>query len=741
MASYPTGQIALANANNQTFTQGFRPRLIEFYGYEGEDFRHFQEILDSYLAITNTLSDDRKLIVLKSQLRRAANIYFEKEILKRIPNVTYDNAMELFKQYYIPPELIQSYELEFNEMFQGEQEHPQIFLARLRGAADLANITSEAVVESRFRAGLLKEIKQFCIQSSVHTFQEWINYADGWWNDNRPRKIAMVDNPFIRRNVNNALIYHDDNRHTRHHGVNNHNLELIDTEESHIHAVPINDLRNNARNNYIAPYSELITSPNQLVTMEVKGNANNSHLYTQPMMNRHNNQLVHTNSQHDLVNLIQETIRNELNLHQHSSQPTRSHNRRPRNDNYNNSQNNDYNDRYNRNEINGYTYRGNNRYRNNYDHSYGRYGYSNQNPSLSKPTIKKLNGSVAFDNQKNGQSNTHHNNKPIKQQNQQHNLNVILTQNEYDNPYQAQDLYTAIRPEHPPEVLSSKPYSKPITREKGKQPSSASVTKRVNERNQVKETSNVPKQPIQATGNMEVDSDLPIEIKPKPIRRKTKAPPIRYDIVSDVMNQKADISVADLIVAAPTLRRSLANACKPKRIPVTETSKETMAIIEEDDINNTAVYSKINIGDKTVKVLVDCGAAKTCMSKSLADALGLEIDAASESVFTLGNGTKQPALGVIYDVPIEVQDDLIIPCTVELYTKLPTSISSTNSKETKKAHFEDDKTDSEEDEVDEESEESTDEESTEEESEDEEHSLLLLENNYKEDIQIKSFKD
>ncbi|KAG0775777.1 hypothetical protein G6F21_013831 [Rhizopus arrhizus] len=74
------------------------------------------------------------------------------------------------------------------------------------------------------------------------------------------------------------------------------------------------------------------------------------------MMNRHNNQLVHTNSQHDLVNLIQETIRNELNSRQHSSQPTRSHNRRPRYDNYNNSQNNDYNNGYNRNEINGYTY-------------------------------------------------------------------------------------------------------------------------------------------------------------------------------------------------------------------------------------------------------------------------------------------------------------------------------------------------------------------------------------------------
>ena len=64
-------------------------------------------------------------------------------------------------------------------MYQGEQEHPQIFLSRLREAADLANITSEAVVESRFRAGLLKEIKQFCIQSSARQFKDWINHANG----------------------------------------------------------------------------------------------------------------------------------------------------------------------------------------------------------------------------------------------------------------------------------------------------------------------------------------------------------------------------------------------------------------------------------------------------------------------------------------------------------------------------------------------------------------------------------
>ncbi|KAG1445467.1 hypothetical protein G6F56_009906 [Rhizopus delemar] len=107
-------------------------------------------------------------------------------------------------------------------MYQGEQEHPQIFLSRLREAADLANITGEAVVKSRFRAGLLKEIKQLCIQSSARQFKDWMNRADGWWNANLPRKIARVDSPFIPRNVSNALICKDDYLYDGRHTFNNH---------------------------------------------------------------------------------------------------------------------------------------------------------------------------------------------------------------------------------------------------------------------------------------------------------------------------------------------------------------------------------------------------------------------------------------------------------------------------------------------------------------------------------------
>ncbi|KAG1019539.1 hypothetical protein G6F25_013582 [Rhizopus arrhizus] len=204
MTTYNTGHIALANNYN------YKPVPVDFYGYEGEDFRYFLERLESYLAINNV---------------------HDAHILKKLPEVKYDQAIEALRSQYVTAELIQNYELEFNDMIQGEQEHPRIFLARLREAADLANIEDEAVIESRFRAGLQPEIKRFCIQSSSKTLKDWLNHAEGWWNANRPRRIAMVDNPFIPRNANQALVYPSDSYYQSHYTHPNHNIELIDDYE------------------------------------------------------------------------------------------------------------------------------------------------------------------------------------------------------------------------------------------------------------------------------------------------------------------------------------------------------------------------------------------------------------------------------------------------------------------------------------------------------------------------------
>ncbi|KAG1580706.1 hypothetical protein G6F48_010280 [Rhizopus delemar] len=686
MATLPTEQIVLAQTNNQS--QGYRPRLVEFYGYEGEDFRHFQELLDSYLVLSNTHSDARKLAILRSQLRRAAKMYFEKVILKDRPQVTYDEAIELLKNYYITPELIQNYELEFNEMTQGEQEHPQIFLSRLREAADLANITSEAVIESRYRAGLLKEIKLFCIQSSARNFQDWVTHSEGWWNANRPRKIAMVDNPFIPRNVNNALIYHDDNYHS-HHTINNHNIELIDAGERPTQVIPLNELHPHGVLDTGITNHHAINGSQQLSTLEVT--RNNYHAQTYPQQARKNKVNYHNqvNEQQNLVDLIQQTIRNELN-NQQQQPPARNYNRRNRyQDNYQN---------YNQNgNLGGHS---NNSYNNNgYNNNYPRNNYNNQGwnkNSYSHPPYRSQHP------QQNGQSNNQNLNKSIN--NHPHNLNALLTQNEiYPTDY-THDLFAAVRPDFPPEVTTANPYEKPIksTRERGRRTTTKAKSKENNmiatqpmvtpppiatQRHIVAQPIAVATQPTVTLQPEAMETDqrtIQKNTKSKTLRKKTKAPPLEYDIVSDVMNQKADISFKNLIVAAPALGRKLAAASRPKRIPVeVGNHEETMAMIEDEEINTTAVSYKNKKAELEITFL-----RKTSSVPKI-------------SSYTQG-----------YEKPV----------------------SLTNSEQAKHVHFEDELQD--EDSSDQDDESTEEEDSAEEELEDEQtETLLLLENEKEDDIQ------
>lgn len=317
-----------------------------------------------------------------------------------------------------------------------------------------------------------------------------------------------------------------------------------------------------------------------------------------------------------------------------------------------------------------------------------------------------------MNNQSNGQSNTHKQNKPINQNDQQHQLNAMMTEREHNQNVKHRDFYAAVRPERPPEV-ATEPYPKEKPMQKGKQIAKPSLSRRVTTRSHLEETNQSlgqqvyqqpsqpmyqpityqqPQQHVQPTSlpvqqqNIQLDTELPIQPKTIDKKKKPRAKrlllEIKYDIVSDVLNQKADIDIGDLIKVAPTLRRKLVDECRPRRTlsknnkpqpqPMQVKSPEaTMALIEDEEISTTAVYTTIAIGNMNIKALVDCGAAKTCISKALADTLGLEIDVASESVFTLGNGSKQSALGMIYDVPIAVNDNMVIPCTTEVLPSCP----------------------------------------------------------------------
>lgn len=137
---------------------------------------------------------------------------------------------------------------------------------------------------------------------------------------------------------------------------------------------------------------------------------------------------------------------------------------------------------------------------------------------------------------------------------------------------------------------------------------------------------------------------------------------ITYKIEDDILNRKADINVKDLIIAVPALKRNLVKAIRDTtKNPASSSESLSLTFAEDDDVDTTAIYTDFFISGVKIKAMLDTGSAKTCMSKDIADKLGLEIDAASTSVFTLGNGTKQASLGLIYDVPLNIGGNIVIP--------------------------------------------------------------------------------
>ncbi|KAG1001198.1 hypothetical protein G6F27_013099 [Rhizopus arrhizus] len=246
----------------------------------------------------------------------------------------------------------------------------------------------------------------------------------------------------------------------------------------------------------------------------------------------------------------------------------------------------------------------------------------------------------------------------------------LWDENEYTH-YDGEDLYTA-RLDKPPVVIPSSSKTPKII-SKGKQ--------KLNINNTSKLIEDITDQQLTQQDMINDYIMDNINESENKIKRKRQPPTpiqIKYNIVDDVFNQKANIDVGDLIKSSHTLRRQLLTACRPKR--KTTKSKEqtdTTAIdiplntITNSELTTTAAYTSLIINDKRIKGLIDSGASKSCMSKSMMKLLGLQIDAPSTNIFILGNGTKQATLGTIHDVQIQVNPDIIIPVNMEVLPKCP----------------------------------------------------------------------
>lgn len=223
--------------NQESYYGSYKPRLIEFSGAEGEDFRNFMEILDSFFAVSNITDETRKVIVLKAQLRRTAKSFLESELHSggstSTNTLTYTQAIEKLKSRYITPELINRYLISFNELVQGADEHPRTFLGRLQEAAELAELKDkDNQIEIRFQIGLLPEIRKFCIRNSAHTFKEYLDKADGWWNAERPCTINMKDSPFNPRDADLRYVRNNASNYERKNNVTfNEDLHVIEKND------------------------------------------------------------------------------------------------------------------------------------------------------------------------------------------------------------------------------------------------------------------------------------------------------------------------------------------------------------------------------------------------------------------------------------------------------------------------------------------------------------------------------
>jgi hypothetical protein len=199
------------------WNSNFKQRIVEFYGFEGEDFRYFRSLLESFFAINGITQDHRKVIILKTQLRRAASIFFLNDLKTKnlsVDNVNYQEAIELLQDRFLSKDLLEEYEYAFEAMKQYENESPQMFLSRLYEAADLADIQDDKKIFNRFRAGLLSAIIVFCKEQAASTHKDWVKYSNAWWSAHADKPIHLVDNPFVSSgnymNGNNGIKFNSE---------------------------------------------------------------------------------------------------------------------------------------------------------------------------------------------------------------------------------------------------------------------------------------------------------------------------------------------------------------------------------------------------------------------------------------------------------------------------------------------------------------------------------------------------
>lgn len=343
---------------------GFRNRLIEFRGDEGEDYRHFQKRLESFFALSDINKEHRKILILQTQLQHGARIFFDTLYSAKpdISKCTYKEFAEALHEEYITPQLIRRYQLAFNSMSQGSEEHPRVYLGRLKEAAILAEIKDSTQIEIRFQTGLMPNIITQCKLMGASTFNDYLKCADGYWDAYYQRNISIVDSPFNARLPISSPNSIPSSSIT---GNNSSNLVF--------------GIKNN---NQVLTESPTITKlTNSMEALQL------NHMESNEIHDPKNPNIVKMDDskfEEKLRMLVDESIKRHFaktfnNNDRRNNRPRNDYNNNSYNENYRRGYNNNHNDNYRSNNYGNNNYGNNNYGNNNYRNNNDNYNNNNNN--------------------------------------------------------------------------------------------------------------------------------------------------------------------------------------------------------------------------------------------------------------------------------------------------------------------------------------------------------------------------
>jgi hypothetical protein len=120
-----------------------------------------------------------------------------------------------------------------------------------------------------------------------------------------------------------------------------------------------------------------------------------------------------------------------------------------------------------------------------------------------------------------------------------------------------------------------------------------------------------------------------------------------YSIIQDLKDQKANITFAQLLQVAPSIRAELTHGLRKKK-------EETSAFNSLPSTRTTALCCAANINGIPITLIIDSGASSSVVSKAFLDDHNIHIERPSTVTMTNINGIKTTPLGAIDNFPITV---------------------------------------------------------------------------------------